>query len=214
MELIIGPRAYSTWSLRGWLVMRMTGADFAVIDARYDTPEHKAALEALSPSGFVPALRVGGEVIWDTLAIAEWAAETYPEAGLWPTDPVARALARSVSAEMHSGFSALRTLCGTGPDHPMVGPARAATPVDPGLDRDLARLVVLFRQMRGRFGGDGPGLFGARSVADAFFTPVAARVRHFQIDLAVHGDDGTASAYLAALLDHPDFRQWEIDAGR
>ena len=94
MELIIGPRAYSTWSLRGWLVMRMTGADFAVIDAQYDTPEHKAALEALSPSGFVPALRVGGEVIWDTLAIAEWAAETYPEAGLWPTDPVARALAQ------------------------------------------------------------------------------------------------------------------------
>lgn len=214
MELIIGPRAYSTWSLRGWLVMRMTGADFAVIDARYDTPEHKAALEALSPSGFVPALRVGGEVIWDTLAIAEWAAETYPEAGLWPTDPVARGLARSVSAEMHSGFSALRTVCGTGPDHSMVGPDRAATPVDPALDRDLARLVVLFRQMRERFGGDGPGLFGARSVADAFFTPVAARVRHFQIDLGAHGDDGTASAYLAALLDHPDFRQWEIDAGR
>lgn len=212
MELIIGPRAYSTWSLRGWLTMKATGADFAVIDARYDTPEHKAALEAVSPSGFVPALRVDGELIWDTLSLAEWAAETYPQARLWPADPMARALARSATAEMHSGFSALRTFCGTGPDHPMVGPARAETPSDPALDRDLARLVALFGQMRSRFGADGPWLFGQRSIADIFFTPVAARVRHFQIDLADHGDDGTAATYLAALLDHPDFRQWEAEA--
>lgn len=212
MELLIGPRAYSTWSLRGWLVMKATGADFAVVDARYDTPEHKAALDALSPSGFVPALRVDGEVIWDSLAIAEWAAETYQQAQLWPADPTARALARSVSAEMHSGFTALRTFCGMGPDHPMVGEARSETPSDPALDRDLARLVALFGQMRGRFGADGPWLFGRRSIADCVFTPVAARVRHFKIDLAVHGDDGVAAAYVAALLDHADFRQWEAEA--
>ena len=105
--------------------MRATGADFSVVDARYDTPEQKTALAALSPSGFVPALRVNGDVIWDTLAIAEWAAERYPEASLWPSDPTARALGRSVTAEMHSGFQALRSFCGTGPDHPMVGDARA-----------------------------------------------------------------------------------------
>jgi glutathione S-transferase len=213
MELIIGPRAYSTWSLRGWLTMKMTGADFAVIDARYDTPEHKAALERLSPSGFVPVLRVGGEVIWDTLAIAEWAAETYPQAGLWPADASARAVARSVAAEMHSGFVALRSICGTGPDHPMVGDARAATPSDPALDRDLARLVALFGQMRARFGQGGPWLFSRRCIADVFYTPVAARLRHFQIDLADHGDDGVGADYLAALLAHPDFRQWEVEAG-
>ena len=212
MELIIGPRAYSTWSLRGWLTLKMTGADFAVIDARYDTPEHKAALEILSPSGLVPALRVGGEVIWDTLAIAEWAAETYPQAGLWPGDPAARALARSVAAEMHSGFSALRDVCGMGPDHPMTGQGRAETPSDPALDRDLTRLSAVFGQMRARFGGDGPWLFGGRSIADAFFTPVAARLRHFQIDLADHGDDGTGGAYLAALLNHTDFQEWEAQA--
>ncbi|WP_224761026.1 glutathione S-transferase family protein [Brevundimonas aurantiaca] len=113
---------------------------------------------------------------------------------------------------MHSGFSALRTFCGTGPDRPMVGEARSETPSDPALDRDLARLVDLFRQMRGRFGQAGPWLFGDWSIADAFFTPVAARIRHFQIDLGAHGDDGAAATYVAALLAQPDFRQWETEA--
>lgn len=212
MELIIGPRTYSTWSLRGWLVMKRTGADFTTVDVCYETEAQKAALRQVSPSGFVPVLRHGDTLIWDTLAIAEWAAETYPEARLWPADPMARALARSATAEMHSGFSALRTFCGTGPDRPMVGEARSETPSDPALDRDLARLVDLFRQMRGRFGQTGPWLFGDWSIADAFFTPVAARIRHFQIDLSAHGDDGAAATYVAALLAQPDFRQWETEA--
>lgn len=212
MELIIGPRTYSTWSLRGWLVMKRTGADFTTVDVRYETQAQKAALRQISPSGFVPVLKHGDTLIWDTLAIAEWAAETYPEARLWPADPMARALARSATAEMHSGFSALRTFCGTGPDRPMVGEARSETPSDPALDRDLARLVDLFRQMRGRFGQAGPWLFGDWSIADAFFTPVAARIRHFQIDLGAHGDDGAAATYVAALLAQPDFRQWETEA--
>jgi glutathione S-transferase len=212
MELIIGPRTYSTWSLRGWLVMKRTGADFTTVDVRYETQAQKAALRQISPSGFVPVLKHGDTLIWDTLAIAEWAAETYPEARLWPADPMARALARSATAEMHSGFSALRTFCGAGPDRPMVGEARSETPSDPALDRDLARLVDLFRQMRGRFGQAGPWLFGDWSIADAFFTPVAARIRHFQIDLSAYGDDGVAVAYVAALLAQPDFRQWEAEA--
>lgn len=212
MELIIGPRTYSTWSLRGWLVMKRTGADFTTVDVRYETEAQKAALRQISPSGFVPVLKHGDTLIWDTLAIAEWAAETYPEARLWPADPMARALARSATAEMHSGFSALRTFCGTGPDRPMVGEARSETPSDPALDRDLARLVDLFRQMRSRFGQTGPWLFGDWSIADAFFTPVAARIRHFQIDLSAYGDDGVAVAYVAALLAQPDFRQWEAEA--
>ena len=212
MELIIGLRTYSTWSLRGWLVMKRTGADFTTVDVCYETEAQKAALRQVSPSGFVPVLRHGDTLIWDTLAIAEWAAETYPEARLWPADPTARALARSATAEMHSGFSALRTFCGAGPDRPIVGEARSETPSDPALDRDLARLVDLFRQMRGRFGQTGPWLFGDWSIADAFFTPVAARIRHFQIDLSAHGDDGAAATYVAALLAQPDFRQWETEA--
>jgi glutathione S-transferase len=212
MELIIGPRTYSTWSLRGWLVMKRTGADFTVIDARYETEAQKAALREVSPSGFVPVLKVGGELIWDTLAIAEWANEHYPEARMWPADPITRALARSATAEMHSGFSALRNFCGTSSDRPMVGDARSETPSDPALDRDLSRLVTLFGQMRHRFGASGAWLFGDWSIADAFFTPVAARLRHFQIDLADYGDDGTAGAYAEALLAQPDFRLWEAEA--
>lgn len=213
MQLIIGPRLYSTWSLRPWLVLKRAGARFDVREVHYRTEVEKAELLRLSPSGFVPLLKVEGETIWDTLAISEWAAERYPEARLWPVDPAARALARSATAEMHSGFQTLRTLCGTGPDHPMVGEARTVAPSDPALDRDLARLVLLWRQMRDRFGQGGPWLFGDWSIADAFFTPVAARVRHFQIDLLRHGDDdGVARAYVAALLAQPHFQEWEAAA--
>ncbi|NWE51304.1 glutathione S-transferase [Brevundimonas sp. P7753] len=210
MELIIGPRLYSTWSLRPWLVLKRTGAAFTTREVSYRTEAQKAELRRLSPSGFVPLLKVDGETIWDTLSISEWAAEHYPEAQLWPVDATARALARSATAEMHSGFMALRDLCGMGPDHPMAGAARAETPSDPALDRDLARLVELWRQMRSRFGADGPWLFGDWSIADAFFTPVAARVRHYQIDLSGHGDaDGVARAYVEALLAQPDFEEWQ-----
>ncbi len=210
MELIIGPRLYSTWSLRPWLVLKRTGAAFTTREVSYRTEAQKAELRRLSPSGFVPLLKVDGETLWDTLSISEWAAEHYPEARLWPVDPTARALARSATAEMHSGFMTLRDLCGMGPDHPIAGEARSETPSDPGLDRDLARLVALWRQMRARFGAGGPWLFGPWSIADAFFTPVAARVRHYQIDLGAHGDtDGGARAYVEALLAQPDFQEWE-----
>lgn len=212
MELIVGPRLFSTWSLRPWLVLRRAGAVFDTREVWYRSEAEKAELRRLSPSGFVPLLKVEGETIWDTLSISEWAAERYPEAHLWPVDPIARAQARSATAEMHSGFHALRDLCGMGPDHPMAGDARSPAPSDPGLDRDLARLVALWSQMRERFGVGGPWLFGGWSIADAFFTPVAARVRHFQIDLSAHGDDGTAAAYVAALLAQPHFREWEAAA--
>ena len=209
MELIVGPRLYSTWSLRPWLVLKRAGAEFTTREVFYRTDEQKAELRRISPSGFVPLLKVDGETIWDTLAISEWAAECYPGAHLWPVDPTERALARSATAEMHSGFQTLRTLCGTGPDHPMVGEARAEAPSDPALHAELAPLVGLWRQMRGRFGAKGAFLFGDWSIADAFFTPVAARVRHYQIDLAAHGDvDGVARAYVETLLAQPDFIEW------
>ena len=213
MELTIGPRLYSTWSLRGWLAMKRTGSDFAVRSVEYASAEQKAALRDHSPTGLVPLLQVGEDTIWDTLAIAEWAAETYPQAQLWPADPAVRAYARSVTAEMHSGFAALRALCGMGPSHPIAGDVRSDLPSDPALDRDLSRLVSIWKQMRGRYGADGPWLFGAWSIADAFFTPVAARVRHYRIDLSQHGDtDGIAAAYMQTLLSQPDFLEWEAEA--
>jgi len=212
MELIIGPRLYSTWSLRPWLVLKRAGAAFDVTEIDIYSPEGKTELERLSPSRLVPLLKVDGEMIWDSLAICEWCADRWPEAKLWPADPTIRALARAAASEMHGGFAALRTECGMGPDHTMVGDDRFPPPTSETVGRDLRRIVSLWGQMRGRFGAEGPWLFGAWSIADAFFTPVVTRLRHFQIDLALYGDDGTAAAYRDALLAQPDFLEWSREA--
>lgn len=212
MELIIGPRLYSTWSLRPWLVLKRAGAAFDVTEIDIYSPAGQAELERVSPSRLVPLLKVDGEMIWESLAICEWCADRWPEAKLWPVDPTTRALARAAASEMHGGFSALRSECGMGPDHTMVGDDRCPPPASEAVGRDLRRIVSLWGQMRGRFGGEGPWLFGAWSIADAFFTPVATRLRHFQIDLSAYGDDGTAAAYRDALLAQPDFLEWSREA--
>jgi glutathione S-transferase len=214
MELIIGPRLYSTWSLRPWLVLKRCGADFITTEIDIYSEAGQAELARISPSRLVPLLKVDGETVWDSMAISVWCAERYPEAKLWPADAHARWLARSAACEMHGGFMALRTLCGMGPDHTMVGADRSPLPSDPGLERDIRRLVALFIEMRARFGADGPYLFGAWSVPDAFFTPVATRFRHFQVDLAAFGDDGSAQAYCDVLLAQPHFLEWAAEALR
>ena len=214
MELILGNLEFSTWSLRPWLVLKRCGADFTVTEIPLYGDGWKARLAEVSPSGKVPLLKVDGETIWDSLSIAVWCAERYPTAQLWPAEAAARWAARSVTCEMHSGFMALRTDCSMGPDaggviHTMVGPDRAPPPTGQAVADDVRRLVEIFRDMRARFGAGGPYLFGDWSIPDAFFTPVAARFRHYQIDLAAHGDvDGVARAYCEALLDQPDFHEW------
>ncbi|MDO9586508.1 MAG: glutathione S-transferase [Brevundimonas sp.] len=213
MELIIGPRLYSTWSLRPWLVLKRCQVDFAVREIDIYSPVGQAELEQVSPSRLVPLLKVEGETIWDSMAISVWCAERFPEARLWPADPHARWLARSAACEMHGGFMALRTECGMGPDHTMVGPDRSPPPSGAAVTRDIRRIVALWREMRGRFGAGDPWLFGEWSVADAFFTPAATRFRHYQIDLAAHGDeDGTAATYRDALLSQPDLLEWSAEA--
>jgi len=212
MELIIGPRLYSTWSLRPWLVLKRCRADFSVREIDIYSPKGQAELALISPSRLVPLLNVDGETIWDSMAISVWCAERYPEARLWPAEPHARWLARSAACEMHGGFMALRTDCGMGPDHTMTGPDRAPPPSGEGVARDVRRIVSLWQEMRCRFGAGGPWLFGEWSVPDAFFTPVAARFRHYQIDRAAHGDDGTAAAYRDALLAQSDFLEWSAHA--
>lgn len=209
MQLIIGDKAYSTWSLRPWLVLKRCGALFDEVIIPLNRPDTAARIAEYSPTGKVPALRVEGETIWDSMAIAVWAAERYPEVPLWPADAHARWLARSVACEMHSGFMGLRIQCAMGPDHTMVGPDRAAPPHDDQVSSELRRLVDIFRTMRARFGAGGDFLFGSWSVPDAFFTPIAARIRHYQLDLAAHGDvDGVARAYVETLLKQPDFLEW------
>lgn len=219
LELIVGNLAFSTWSLRPWLVLRRCGAEFALTQVPLYGEGYEAKVRAVSPSGKVPVLKVDGETLWDSLAISVWCAEQYPDAKLWPSDAQARWLARSAVCEMHSAFMALRTHMGMGPDHLMIGDGRAETPDEPTLHADLRRMVELWRDMRGRFGADGPYLFGAWSIADAFFTPVAARMRHWSVDLAAFGDDGVAAAYRDALLNDPLFLEWtamaqtELNAG-
>ena len=213
MELIIGPRRFSTWSLRPWLVLKRCTNDFTVRELDFNTAEGHAEMLAVSPTGLVPVLRVDGETIWDSMAISVWCAERYPQARLWPADAHARWLARSAACEMHGGFSALRIACSMNPDHPMVGPERSPPPEGEAVAADIRRLVSLWVEMRTRFGTGGDYLFGDWSVSDAFFTPVATRIRHFQIDLAAHDDrDGIAAAYVETLLVQPDFLEWSEQA--
>ncbi len=218
MELIVGNMAFSTWSLRPWLVLKRCGADFTTREIPLYGPDSARRLAEHSPTGKVPVLVVEGETIWDSMAISVFATERYPQARLWPADAHARWLARSVACEMHSSFMGLRNDCGMGPDaagviHTMVGPDRAPTPTSAAVAADVRRLVSIMRQMRSRFGANGPYLFGDWSIPDAFLTPVATRFRHYQIDLAAHGDiDGVAAAYVAELLRQPDFLEWSEQA--
>ncbi len=203
-RLIIGPKNYSSWSLRPWLVLRWGGIAFSCIQVPLDQPGYGsqaiAMLLALTPNGTVPALQTGELTIWDSLAIAEWAAEQQPE--LWPQDPTARAIARAVTAEMHSGFAALRR------DLPMNIRRRCPAQLWPDdTRRNLARVEALFIDCRTRFGRGGPWLFGQRSIADAFFAPVATRLRTYSVPLGP-----IAQAWCDTLLADADFKEWEADA--
>ncbi|WP_297971880.1 glutathione S-transferase, partial [uncultured Amaricoccus sp.] len=174
--LAIGDRAYSSWSLRGWLAFAKFDIPVTPRLARLYAPEFAALLAAdFAPARTVPALRIeeagGNLVLWDTLAIAETLAERHPERGLWPADPAARCLARSLAAEMHAGFTALRSAC------PMnLRRCYAGFVPDAAVLADLAQIEALWTAARTRHGGGEPWLFGAYSLADVFFAPVATRI--------------------------------------
>ena len=207
MELVIGDKNLSSWSLRPWLVMKRTGAPFTETVVRLDQPDTTAEILKHSPTGQVPALHFdGGEAIWDSMAISVLLAERFPEAGMWPSDPIARAYARAAACEMHSGFASLRGEC------PMNLKRRTKIEVSEATQKNLRRLVELFTAMRTRFGAGGPYLFGAWSVADAFYTPVATRIRTYGLVLSDYGDTGVAGEYVSALLQQPDFLEWEAAA--
>ena len=207
-QLVIGNKNTSSWSLRPWVAMKHAGIPFTEININLRDPDAKAQILRRSPSGRVPALLTGGDLIWDTLAILEYLAETHPTAGLWPASPDARARARSVSAEMHAGFRALRKHC------PMDILAR--TPQDgllPQVEADVRRIVAIWGECRDRFGTGGPFLFGVFCAADAMYAPVATRFRTYLADLGRYGDDsGVAQDYVRAVLALPAFLEWERDA--
>ncbi len=201
-DLYIGDRAFSSWSLRGWLMLE-----------KFDLP-HRAHLVGLysgtmaedlaefAPARLVPVMcDEAGAVIFDSLAMAETLAERHPEAGLWPADPTARAYARSITAELHAGFSALRGDCAMQLFHQWVGfePSEA-------VQADLRRLEVLFEIARERYGADGPWLFGTYSLADAFYAPVAARIAGYGLKV-----NPVVQAYVDTTLADPSFRAWRAE---
>lgn len=205
MELVIGTKAWSTWSLRPWLALKKTGAPFdeTLIQLRQENNVSADRILAHSPSGLVPFLKDGDVAIGDSLAICEYLAERFPHAGLWPKDAAARASARSAAAEMHSGFASLRAEC----PMDLAAPVREAT-LSAAAGKDVRRIVALWNDLLARFGG--PWLGGTEwGIADAFFTPVATRLRTYGVKLSEYGDAGLAGAYSERLLERPEFRAWE-----
>lgn len=202
MELVIGTKKWSTWSLRPWLALKRSGLPFTemLVELRQENNQTEAEILPHSPSGLVPALKTEGVVIVDSLAICEYVAEKAPH--LWPADPIARALARAAAAEMHAGFASLRGECPMALEiEPKVVELSDAT------HKNIRRIVTLWLDMLDRFGG--PFLAGEWSIADAFYTPVATRFRTYGVKLTDFGDDGRAGAYAARLLEQPEFLEWE-----
>jgi glutathione S-transferase len=199
--LVIGNKAYSSWSLRPWLLMKHAGIPFEEKKLSLYQEGAKQQLLSHSGAGKVPVLHDGKETIWDSLAIAEYLAEKHPERKLWPADPAARAQARSVSAEMHSGFSNLR--------NQMPMNVRRRIPRTPSAEvaLDIARIQAIWTQCRLRFGAGGPFLFGAFSIADAMYAPVASRFHTYGVELA-----DPARVYAGTLLALPAFLAWVADA--
>jgi glutathione S-transferase len=204
--LAIGDRAYSSWSLRGWLAFAAFGLPVETVLAPMDDPAFAATLAAFAPARTVPALRTvrpeGEVVLWDTLAIAETLAERHPELAFWPAEPRARGLARALAAEMHAGFAALRQACPMDLRTGYAGFAPGAA-----VRGDLARIETLWAAARALAAGEGPWLFGAYSLADVFFAPVATRIATYDLPMGP-----AARAYVAAHLAHPAFRAWRAAA--
>lgn len=197
-RIVIGNKAYSSWSLRPWLALRHIGVPFDEEVIPLHAEGSKQRILGHSPAGKVPVLHHGAVTIWDSLAICEYLAERHPGAGLWPWDPAARAVARSVSAEMHSGFQDLRRNLFMDLKRSLDDPARRTAAAS-----DIARVQEIWRDCRNRFGDDGPFLFGRFSIADCMFAPVCTRFATWGVDVAAD-----ARAYMEAILDLPAMRDW------
>jgi len=198
LTLVIGNKNYSSWSLRPWLLLKHFNIPFKEVRIPLYREETSESLSRWSPSGLVPVLKHGDLAVWDSLAICEYVQELYPDLALWPKDVKARAVARSVSAEMHSGFVALR--------HSMPMNCRRSFP-GKGLNNesstDIRRVISIWRECREKYGEGGPLLFGRFTIADAMYAPVAQRFRTYDVHL-----DETSAAYVSAILSLPEMKEW------
>src|SRR5882762_4633419 len=199
LTLVIGNKNYSSWSMRPWLALKAGNIAFdEVTIPLYTGDADKQRILKFTRSGKVPVLVDGDVTIWDSLAIIEYAAERFPEAQLWPEDRARRAHARSISAEMHSGFMALRNECGMNLHRPVGAIALSAD-----AKANISRIEEIWLECRERYGKLGPFLFGAFSGADAMFAPVVHRFRTYAIELAPE-----AQPYVDAMLSLPAFAEW------
>jgi glutathione S-transferase len=199
LTLVIGNKIFSSWSLRPWLALTMAGLPFEEIVIPLDKPDTKRRIAEHSKSGRVPVLYHGKLKIWDSLAILEYLAETFPEKKLWPVGQAARAMARSVSYEMHSGFSALRNECAMNLRRP-----RKPTQMSDAAKADAERVETIWRDCKEKCGKHGKFLFGRFSIADAMFAPVATRFDTYAIST---GDD--TRAYVSTILKTKAFQAWK-----
>lgn len=202
LKLVIGNKNYSSWSMRPWIALRIAGIAFEERVISLDDPIFKPELAKLTPAGKVPVLIDGDRHIWESLAIVEYLADKFPDAGLWPKDAAARAHARTISAEMHAGFAPLRRHC---PMNMLRPPKRRDLP--PEVQSDVARIEQMWTDCRARFGKDGPFLFGAAGAADAMYAPVVSRFQTYQIEAGA----GTR-AYMQAVMGLPAWAAWEAAA--
>lgn len=204
LHLVIANKAYSSWSLRPWIALKMNGIAFreTVISLQQDNTA--AAIKAYSQAGKVPVLVHGDITIWESLAILDYLADTFPGKPWWPQAPAARAMARAVAAEMHAGFANLRSHM---PMNTRVTMADKSRP--PEVAADIARIAAVWNECRARFGQGGPFLFGAFSNADAMYAPVVSRFKTYGVMSTL---DATAQAYCAAVLALEPMRAWYADA--
>lgn len=196
--LIIGNKNYSSWSFRGWLAVKQAGIDVEEVLVDLGEPDFAATLRTHSEAAKVPVLIDGDRKIWDSLAIIEYLAEIHPEAGLWPADVSARAKARSIAAEMHSSFNALRGAMPMNMRKSLPGWGRK-----PGVQEDIDRIVDIWRECRTAADG-GDFLFGAWTAADAMYAPVVSRFATYAVEL-----DDIAKDYANAVRNAPLFKAWE-----
>jgi glutathione S-transferase len=201
LTLVIGNKNYSSWSLRAWLAMKQAGLEFAEVRIALDMPTTYQELRRYSPSGRVPVLKHGELTIWDSIAICEYIAEQFAP-NLWPEDPAIRAVARSVSAEMHAGFISLRE------NMPMNCRARLCLlGINPTLQADIDRITAIWRECREMFGTSGDLLFGHFTIADAMFAPVVSRFITYDVKL-----DAVSQAYIETIWMLPAMQEWVAGA--
>lgn len=209
LKLYIGNKNYSSWSMRPWVLLRQAGIPFEEVLARFDSfdanSQFKATLAGISPTGKVPVLVDGDLTVWDTLAIAEYLAETYPDKLLWPQDKAARAQARSITAEMHSGFTALRGACPMNIEANLAQQGALIWRDRPAVRADVQRLIDMWSGLLAQYGG--PMLFGAFTIADAFYAPVCMRLHTYGLPVPEPVAD-----YVQRVRELPGVKAWIDEA--